>query len=100
MPAANRVYSGDDRNVIPPNVINQTLPVFQGAVFAPRYGMLEVLISETGEIESAVMTQSVTVAYDRLAIAAARKWRYTPATVNGVPVKYRKAVQISVKSGS
>jgi len=100
MPAPNRVYSGDDRNVIPPNVINQTLPVFQGAVFAPRYGMLEVLISETGDIESAVMTQSVTVAYDRLAVAAARKWRYTPATFNGVPVKYRKAVQISVKSGS
>lgn len=100
VPVVNRVYSGDDRNVIPPNVINQSLPVFQGAVFAPRYGMLEVLISETGEIESAVMTQSVTVAYDRLAIAAARKWRYTPATLNGVPVKYRKAVQISVKSGS
>ena len=34
------------------------------------------------------MTQSVTVAYDRLALAAARKWRYTPATFNGVPVKY------------
>lgn len=100
VPVVNRVYSGDDRNVIPPTVINQSLPVFQGAVFAPRYGMLEVLISETGEIESAVMTQSVTVAYDRLAIAAARKWRYTPATLNGVPVKYRKAVQISVKSGS
>ena len=100
MPAPIRVYSGDDRSVIPPNVINQALPVFQGAVFAPRYGMIEVLISEAGEIESAVMTQSVTVAYDRLAIAAARKWRYTPATFNGVPVKYRKRVQISVKSGS
>jgi hypothetical protein len=100
MPVANRVYSGEDRNVIPPNVISQTLPVFQGAVFAPRYGLIEVLISETGDIESAVMTQTVTVAYDRLAVAAARKWRYTPATFNGVPVKYRKAVQISVKSGS
>jgi TonB family protein len=99
-PVANRPYTPEDRNVIPPNAINQSLPVFQGAVFAPRYGMIEVLISETGDVESAVMTQSVTVSYDRLAIAAAKKWRYTPASVNGVPVKFRKSVQVSVKSGS
>ena len=31
-----------------------------GTVIAPRTGILEVLINETGEVESAVMTQSVT----------------------------------------
>jgi TonB family protein len=99
-PVVSRVFTPEDRGVIPPNIINQSLPVFQGAVFAPRYGMIEVLISETGDVESAVMTQSVTMAYDRLAVAAAKKWRYTPASVNGVPVKFRKSVQVSIKSGS
>ena len=99
-PVAIPVYSGDDRNVIPPSVIVQTLPFFPGAVFAPRYGVLEVLISEAGEVESAVMTQSVTSAYDRLVLAATRTWRYKPASANGTFVKYRKIVQINIKSGT
>jgi hypothetical protein len=45
------------------------------------------------------MTQSVTTVYDRLAVAATRAWRFKPATVKGVPVKYRKSVQIAVKAG-
>jgi TonB family protein len=98
-PDVFRVYSAEDRDVIPPTIINQALPAFQGTVIAPRKGVLEVLISETGEIESAVMTQSVTQAYDRLAVNATRAWRFKPATVNGVPVKFRKAVQIAVKAG-
>ena len=99
-PIAYRVYSGEDRDVIPPVIINQALPAFQGTVIAPRSGLLDVLISETGEVESAVMTQSVTSTYDRLALIAARMWRFKPATVNGVPVKYRKTVQINVKATS
>jgi protein TonB len=99
MPVAFRVYSGDDREVLPPAIINQVLPPFQGTVITPRTGILEVLISETGDIESAVMTQSVSTAYDRLAVNAARAWRFKPATVNGVPVKFRKTVQITVRPG-
>jgi TonB family protein len=99
MPVVFRVYSGEDRDVIPPTIINQALPAFQGTVLVPRTGVLEVLISETGEVESAVMTQSVTTVYDRLAVAATRAWRFRPATVKGVPVKYRKSVQIAVKAG-
>ena len=97
-PVKFRVYSGEDRDVTPPVIINQALPPFQGTVIAPRTGLLEVLISEIGEIESAVMTQSVTSAYDRMALIGAKMWRFKPATVNGVPVKYRKTVQINVKA--
>ena len=96
-PAAIPVYTGEDRNVIPPSVIIQTLPLFPGTVIAPRSGVLEVLIDESGQVESAVMTASVTSGYDRLVLAATRTWRFKPATVNGVPVKYRKLVQINVK---
>ena len=99
-PAAIPVYSGDDRNVIPPSVIIQTLPQFPGSVIAPRFGVLEVLIDESGEVESAVMTQSVTSGYDRLVLAATRSWRFKPASANGVAVKYRKVVQINVQKGT
>ncbi len=46
------------------------------------------------------MTDSVTSGYDRLVLAATRTWRYKPASANGVPVKYRKIVQINVRTGS
>jgi TonB family protein len=97
-PVALRVYSAEDREVTPPVIVNQALPPFQGTIIASRTGMLDVLISETGEIESAVMSQTVTSAYDRLALNAARMWRFKPAMVNGVPVKFRKTVQINVKA--
>jgi TonB family protein len=97
-PVLLRVYTAEDREVTPPVIVNQALPPFQGTIIAPRTGMLDVLISETGEIESAVMTQTVTSAYDRIALNAARMWRFKPATVNGVPVKFRKTVQINVKA--
>jgi TonB family protein len=59
--------------------------------------MIDVVIDETGIVQAASITQSVTRQYDVLALAAAKTWRYRPAMLNGVPVRYRKAVQISVR---
>ena len=59
--------------------------------------MIEVVIDEAGMVERTRMMQPVTQRYDALALAAAKTWRYRPATLNGVPVKYRKTVQVSVK---
>ena len=96
-PAAPRIYTGGETNVVPPAVINQTLPPFPGQVVIPRSGKLEVVIDESGAVESAVMTTSVTQGYDAMVLAATKAWRYRPATVNGAPVKFRKTVQITIK---
>jgi hypothetical protein len=95
--AAIRVYSADDPGVVPPVAIAQTLPSFRGLSPIQRIGRIEVIIDETGAVEAAFMSASVTQSYDKLAVAAARAWRYTPATLNGTPVKFRKIVQITVK---
>ena len=96
-PAAPRVYTGGETGVIPPVAINQALPPFPGQIVIPRNGKLEVVVDENGAIESAVMTGSVTPNYDAMVLAATRGWRYKPASVNGVPVKFRKTVQITIK---
>ena len=96
-PVVPRVYTAGDANVVPPIPIQQQLPAFPGQLVVPRQGMIDVLIDETGVVQTATMTQSVGRQYDGLALAAARNWRYRPAMLNGVPVKYRKAVQVSVK---
>ncbi len=95
--AAPRVYASTDTGVVPPATIRQELPAFPGQVMIPKQGVIEILIDETGSVESAAMRVSVSTAYDALALAAAKSWRYRPALVNGLPVKYRKAVQITIK---
>ena len=96
-PAAPRVYTGDESNLIPPGIVRQALPPFPGQVVIPRTGKLEVLIDESGAVESAVMTTSISQAYDAIVLAATKAWRYKPATANGTPVKFRKIVQITIR---
>jgi protein TonB len=99
-PVAPRIYTGGETGIVPPAIVNQALPPFPGQVVIPRSGKLEVVIDESGAVESAVMTSSVTQNYDAMVLAATRNWRYKPATMNGAPVKFRKTVQISIKLAS
>jgi TonB family protein len=96
-PAAPRVYSGGESGLVLPAIVSQTLPPFPGQVVIPRNGKLEVVIDELGTVESAVITGPVSPNYDAMVLSATRSWRYKPASVNGVPVKFRKTVQINIK---
>jgi len=100
VPVAPRIYTGGETGIVMPAVVNQTLPPFPGHVVIPRNGKLEVVIDELGQVESAVMTSSVTQAYDAIVLAATKAWRFKPATLNGMPVKFRKTVQITIKQTS
>lgn len=95
-PAAAKIYTAADTAVVPPVAIKQMLPAYPRDHFPLNRGVLEVVIDEHGDVESAAMRVSVKSTYDAVAVAAAKGWRYTPATVNGVPVKYRKLVQINL----
>lgn len=91
----NRVYYVGDAGVIPPAIIRQELPRWPLNQPTPGgKGILEVVIDESGEVESAAMRQSVTKVYDTVLVAAAKMWRYRPATKDGQPVKFRKLVQV------
>jgi TonB family protein len=97
---AGRIYVAGDPGVVAPVPIRQTLPPFPAqnpAAAMPRDGSLEVVIDERGAVEAAMMRVSLNPAYDRQVILATRNWEFRPATINGVPVKYRKTVQINVK---
>jgi TonB family protein len=93
------VYSSADVNVVPPMIIRQFLPAIPTTTALPAnaQGVIEVVIDETGAVESATMRVQLNPAYDRQAVIAAKTWLYKPATYNGVPVKFRKAVQIALQ---
>jgi TonB family protein len=95
--AAPRIYAGNDVAVAPPTAVRQSLPPFPSQLPVARRGVLEIVIDESGSVESAVMRESVNPRYDDQVIAAARKWQYRPAMLDGTPVKYRKMLQVDVK---
>ena len=96
VPAAPRVYSSEDANVVLPIILRQTMPVL-GDVFVQRQGVLDIIINEAGLVEKATMTSPVNAVYDGLVLAATKSWRYKPATVDGVTVKFHNTIPLDLK---
>jgi len=92
----NRIYRANDPGVVPPAAISQSLPPYPGAVVVARRAAIEVVINESGAVESATMRDHISPAYDKQVLAAVATWRYRPATVNGAPVKFSKVIGITV----
>jgi TonB family protein len=95
-PAAARIFGIGEPNVVAPIAIVQRLPPFRGRVLREGVGILEVIIDESGAVESARMRVPLNAAYDKVVLDAAKSWQYQPATVNGVPVRFRKLVQVTL----
>jgi hypothetical protein len=95
-PPPPKVYSIDDRNVVPPLAIRQQIPAFPGRVTLPKTGVLELVIDDNGNVESATMRVPVNPQYDRMTTAAARLWQYQPATIDGTPVRFVKRINVTL----
>jgi hypothetical protein len=95
-PRAPRVYSADDPDVVPPLVVRQTLPNFRYKPTAVGQLKVAVEIDQAGGVEGVTMIALLDPEFDRLLQDAAWKWQYKPATREGVPVKYRKIIQLNL----
>jgi len=96
--AVKAVYSAEDRDVMPPVAVQQRVPKFPANVTRPLQGVLQFVVDETGAVQSPTMPVSIDMSYDAMVVAAAKKWQYQPATLDGKPVKYVKKLTISVSS--
>ena len=91
-----KIYDSNDRDVVTPVTLKQDLPPFSRSVLIDRTGVLFIVINETGGVESAIITEPADQAYDRMLLEATKTWSYEPATLDGVPVKYRKRIQLTL----
>ena len=91
-----RVFSADDSDVVAPVIARQTMPRFPGMLTQAATGVLEVVIDPTGNVESAKLLETVHQNYDAVLLAAAKKWQYQPALLDGTTVRYVKRIQISL----
>ncbi len=97
-PRESRIWMADDPGVVPPVPIRQEVPRVPSMISpqARERAILDVLIDEQGRVINLSLRLSIHPMYDPQLLAAAREWRYRPATVDGVPVKFRKLIQITV----
>jgi hypothetical protein len=97
-PTPGRIYQAEDDGVTVAVPIKQDVPRVPTAVTAQARdrGLLELVIDEQGRVVAVMVRMSVHPIYDTQLVAAARDWKYLPATMGGQPVKFRKMVQISV----
>ena len=100
--SAQRVFGVDDTDVVAPVTVAQVMPNWSPPPTDPRTysGVIEIVIDERGAVVSAGILQSVSPFYDRSLVAAAKRWQFRPALLNGQPVKYRKAVGIVLRPSS
>jgi len=97
-PDTLRIFNIGDKDVTPPVILRQDMPSLTQIVKmqASDKGVVEVVIDQAGRVEAVTVRQSVHPRYDAQLLSAAQSWRYSPATLNGQPVKYRKMIQINV----
>ena len=92
-------YSLVDKDVTPPVVLEQSIPPWSLATNLPSRalsGALELVIDETGGVESVTLAEPVWPPYDVELMIAAKKWRYKPALKDGKPVKFKRFLTINV----
>jgi len=91
-----RLYSGEDREVVPPVPIKQAFPRFTSRLTAPMTGVIDLVIDATGAVEKATLRVPMEPRYDRQLMSAVERWQYKPATVDDVPVRFTKSVQVNL----
>lgn len=97
--AAPDVSTIADTDVSPPVILQQNVPAAPPALATimrrtQAQGIVDVVISEDGTVEDAVIRRSINAAYDQLLLEAARRWKYRPALKAGVPVRYTKTILV------
>jgi TonB family protein len=99
-PVVSSSSSSTDAGIVAPIAVFQPQPNIPPAVLnlvrqLRGISKIDLLINEDGTVEEVTVKQPVSPAYDKLIVAAARRWRYKPALKDGVPIKFVSTVVIN-----
>jgi hypothetical protein len=84
----DRIYTAQDRDVVPPHT-SETLPGPTISSWTTRINAMEVIVSQTGDVERARLVTPPQRMPDMFALSRAKVWKFTPAMKDGKPVRYR-----------
>ena len=101
MPAAGagRVFTAADPGITPPVLVrpNMPIPLDQGDK-AAGLSVVEVIVSETGEVQMARLVSPARDYREAMMLSAIKTWRFEPAAVDGLPVRYRLRVRFDTSA--
>ena len=89
------VYSSDDQDVSPPKMVYPQLPPPALVLGSTSVNIMEIVIGQDGRVEKVKLVSPPRRMTDMMLLSGAKLWRFAPASVDGLPVKYRMAVSWS-----
>lgn len=92
VPAADEVFSSDDPEVRAPVLVRPQLP--KKPAPGDDTGIFEMVVDENGDVAAVNLISPQRRFHDRMLVAAAKAWKFRPATLDGQPVKYRIRIPI------
>jgi hypothetical protein len=84
-----RIYSVSDTTVEPPRLRSPEILEVLIKGFQTRENVIELVISEKGEVQQARMVEAPQRIPDVMLLSRAKELHFDPAVRNGVPVRYR-----------
>jgi TonB family protein len=94
------IYDAASKDVTAPVAQRTDVPIADAIrrALPPGDVVVEVVVSATGAVESAIARQSADSMLGAVVARAVLQWRYRPATRAGTPVRYRMLVKVVVSS--
>ncbi len=97
VPMDNAVYSADAEGIVPAVLIRPHLPSEPpSSVSSAELGVLELVVSRTGLVDQVRLISPENRYQDRMIVAAAKTWRFQPATKDGTPVRSLVRIRVTL----
>jgi protein TonB len=96
-PVDDTVYSADADGIEPAVLVRPHLPSrIPSAVRVEELGILELVVNQTGAVDHVRLISDANRYQDRMIVAAAKAWRFQPATKDGAPVRSRVRIRVTL----
>ena len=89
----------DSRNVdvTPPATVRLQLPtVADNAAWNEEAGVVEAIVSARGDVERVKLLSPPESVHQAMILSAIKTWRFRPAELHGLPVRYRQLIQVAI----
>ena len=91
------LFDSRDVNVTPPATIRHKLPTLADeAAWNEQIGVVETIISASGSVEQVKLLSPPESVHQAMILSAIKTWRFRPAELDGLPVRYRQLIQVAI----
>jgi len=95
------VFSAKDAGVTPPTLVSPRVNTsLEQPEAADDLSTIDLVVSDAGHVESVKLASPVRDYREAMMLSAVKAWRFKPASIDGMPVRYQLRIRISVNSAA